>query len=71
MCITFKGEGYKNSLKIFEEDMNNVRHSQDCREKCVQNCEETTYAYTIDTTELNTNTLCENKETKEVVSKDS
>jgi hypothetical protein len=66
--MTFEGEGYNNSLKIFEKDMNNVKHSRECREICLQNCEETTYAYTIDTTELNTNTLCENKEMKEVVS---
>jgi hypothetical protein len=68
MCTAFKGDGHNNSLKIFEDAMNNVRHSQECRDECLQNCDETTYDYTIDTTELNTNTLCENKETKKVVS---
>jgi hypothetical protein len=47
--------------------MNDLKHSEECRKMCLPNCAETTYAYTIDTTELNTDKLCENKETKKVV----
>jgi hypothetical protein len=60
------GKGYNNNLIIFEEAMNDVNNSANCEKLCLPNCEETMYEYTIDTTELDTEKLCKDKETKKV-----
>jgi hypothetical protein len=64
--MSYDGDGYRNSLQDFEKAMDDGKHSLDCQKKCLPNCDETTYEYTIDTTELNTGELCEDKETKKV-----
>jgi hypothetical protein len=60
------GEGFNNNLIIFEEAMNDVSNSANCENVCLPNCEETMYEYTIDTTELDTEKLCKDKETQKV-----
>ena len=66
LCTSFKGDGYNNSLLAFDEAMWDSKLAKECEKMCLPNCDETTYAYTIDTTELNTKELCRNKDTKEV-----
>lgn len=67
LCMSFEGEGYTNTLAAFDRAMRDVNNSKDCHEMCQPNCDETTYEYTIDTTELNTEELCSDGDTREVV----
>ncbi len=41
--------------------MDDADVSRDCSDKCMPNCEETTYSLQIDTTNLDTEELCKNK----------
>lgn len=67
LCTSYEEVGYTaNTLRVFEEAMNDGHNSEDCEKLCPSNCEETMYEYNIDTTELDTNQLCEDKETKKV-----
>jgi hypothetical protein len=63
-CTSFEGDGYNNNLKIFKEAMTEGKNSQECH--CLPNCAETTYEYTVDTTDLHTDELCGEKKTKKV-----
>jgi hypothetical protein len=65
--MSYEGDGYNNTLLAFDKAMKNVNNSKACGEMCLPNCDETTYKYTVDTTELNTEELCKNKDTKEVI----
>jgi hypothetical protein len=64
--MSYQGDGYNNTLLAFDEAMSDGNNTKDCEESCLPNCDETTYKYTIDTTELDTKELCSNKDTKEV-----
>jgi hypothetical protein len=64
--MSFVGNGYTNSILAFNEAMGDRNNTMNCEELCVPNCDETTYEYTIDTTELSTEELCNNNETKQV-----
>jgi hypothetical protein len=67
LCTSFKGDGYNNSLLAFDDAMKDVKNTKDCVRICLPNCDETTYEYTVDTTELNTEELCKNEDTRKVV----
>jgi hypothetical protein len=62
--MSYKSNGYTNTLLDFDNAMKNVNNTQNCGNECLPNCDETTYKYTIDTTELNTEELCSEKDTK-------
>jgi hypothetical protein len=47
--------------------MKDSNNTKDCEKMCLPNCDETTYEYTVDTTELNTDELCSNEDTRKVV----
>jgi hypothetical protein len=66
-CNSFKGDGYNNSLLAFDTAMEESNNTKDCDGICLPNCDETTYEYTIDTTELKTEELCKNKDTQKVI----
>jgi hypothetical protein len=66
--MSYEGDGYVNSLLSFDKAMEDGNNTKDCEEVCLPNCDETTYEYTIDTTELNTEELCRNTDTKKVQS---
>jgi hypothetical protein len=66
LCTSFEGDGNNNSLLAFDEAMSDSNHARECEKICLPNCDETTYAYTIDTTEFNTEVLCRNKDTMQV-----
>jgi hypothetical protein len=67
LCMSYKGDGYINTLLAFDKAMKNGNNSKNCEKTCLPNCEDTTYKYTIDTTELNTEELCKDKDTKKVI----
>jgi hypothetical protein len=69
LCTSFKEDGNSNSLLDFDNAMRDSKNTKECEKMCLPNCDETTYAYTIDTTELNIKELCRNKDTKKVSSK--
>jgi hypothetical protein len=52
LCTSYVGDGYNNSLITFDNAMSDSKNSQHCKEVCLPNCIETTYAYTIDTTDI-------------------
>jgi hypothetical protein len=66
LCTSYKGDGYNNTLLAFDNAMTDGNNAKSCEETCFPNCDETTYKYTIDTTELDIEELCSNKDTKEV-----
>jgi hypothetical protein len=69
LCMSYKGDGYTNTVQAFDEAMGDGNNTKHCENKCFPNCDETTYEYTIDTTELNTEELCTDRETKKVKKK--
>ena len=58
---------YNNSILAFEKAMKDRENTRDCEKMCLPNCAETTYSYTIDTTDLHTDELCKNQDTREVL----
>jgi hypothetical protein len=66
ICTSFEGDGYTNTVQAFDNAIRDSKNSKNCEELCLPNCEETAYEYTIDTTELNTDDLCGNKDTRKV-----
>jgi hypothetical protein len=66
-CNSFEGGGYNNSLLAFDNAMKDSNNTRNCEKMCLPNCDETTYDYTVDTTELKTEELCANKDTRKVV----
>jgi hypothetical protein len=67
--MSFVGDGYTNSLLAFNKAMGDGNNTKNCEELCLPNCDETTYEFTVDTTELDTEELCNTNETKQVVPK--
>jgi hypothetical protein len=65
--MSYQGDGYNNSLLAFDEAMGNGKNAKSCEKICLPNCDETTYKFTIDTTELDTEELCSTKDTREVL----
>jgi hypothetical protein len=65
--MSYRGDGYNNSLMEFEEAMGNGKNTQGCEQICLPNCDETTYKFNIDTTELDTEELCSSKDTRVVI----
>jgi hypothetical protein len=66
MCTSYKGDGYNNSLGAFTSAMEDSKYSNPCLDLCLPNCDETSYEYGIDTTELNTEELCKTPYTRKV-----
>jgi hypothetical protein len=66
VCMSYEGDGFNNSLLAFDKAMGDVNNTKNCDEVCLPNCDETTYKYTVDTTELDTEELCSDRDTREV-----
>jgi hypothetical protein len=66
LCTSYEGDGYNNSLGAFNSAMEDSRNNNHCSDSCLPNCDETSYEYGIDTTELNTLELCEDPITRKV-----
>jgi hypothetical protein len=47
--------------------MKDAQNSKICLELCLPNCDETTYQFGVDTTELNTEELCMDPDTRKVI----
>jgi hypothetical protein len=58
LCTSYEGDGYNNSLMAFDNAMSDSKNYQHCEEVCLPNCIETTYAYTVDTTEIDLENAC-------------
>ena len=70
ICTSYyDGKDYFNSLHNFKIAMNDPQIMKVCKEACLPNCEEITYSYEIDTTDLKIDQLCqEGEKTREVSS---
>jgi hypothetical protein len=53
--------------RVFEDAMRESKGTQECAKTCLPNCEETTYAYKVDTTELDAKVLCNDPTTWKVI----
>ena len=52
----------------FHQRMNDVDASVECEHKCLPNCEETAYEYSLSVTTLNTQELClDGTDTRQVI----
>ena len=56
------GIDYFNSLSDFNMAMEDTNVVDNCTKSCQPSCEENTYAYELDTTNLETDRLCEEGE---------
>ena len=64
-CTSFyDGVQYFNSLKNFTDAMMDLELRSKCSEVCPSNCEEIEYSYQMDTTELDTERLCSEEDTR-------
>ena len=67
LCTSYSdGKTFFNSLKGFETMMEDPEILDNCTHECMPNCEEVTYSYMLDTTYLEANELCHEKDTREV-----
>ena len=69
LCTSyFDGKNYFNNLKSFDMVMRDSAVSDNCSSECLPNCEQVTYKWTMDTTDLDPHTLCHNEpEMREVM----
>ena len=61
LCTSyFDGKNYFNNLKSFDMVMRDSAVSDNCSSECLPNCEQVSYKWTMDTTDLDPHTLCYN-----------
>ena len=67
MCTSYNdGVQYFNSLRDFNQLMEDPVITDRCTHECLPNCEEVTYDVVMDTTYLQPNHLCQEEETRKV-----
>ena len=68
VCTSYDdGVKYFNSLRDFNELMQDPAITDKCMHDCMPNCEEVTYSREMDTTYLDAKHLCEENETRHVI----
>ncbi len=70
-CLTYvdpASDGvYNNSLLAFQTAMDDSEVNRACTKDCQPDCVETTYDFHVDTTKLEIEEMCKNRETRNVI----
>ena len=67
MCTSYDdGAEYFNSLGGFNRFMADPVITDKCTHECLPNCEDVTYSWVMDTTNLQAGNLCQEEETRQV-----